>query len=191
MMQSSQMSIHRAESDSVRVWDPIVRLFHWCLVSCMVASWLSAERFSDLHQVLGYAIASLLGVRVVWGFFGTRYARFSQFVRNPRRVWTYLGDVRVGREARYLGHNPAGGAMVVALLLVIAGTAATGWWQTTDAGWGVEWVQNLHHGLANLILVMVALHLGGVFLASYRHRENLVKAMVTGFKNSPKLDDWS
>ena len=191
MMQGRQTSMQLTESDSVQVWDPVVRLFHWSLVSCMAASWLSAERFSDLHVVVGYVIVSLLATRVVWGLFGTRYARFSQFVRSPRMVWTYLRDVLAGREARYLGHNPAGGAMVVGLLLAIAGTAVTGWWQTTDAGWGVEWVQNLHHWLANMIFVMVALHLGGVFLASFRHKENLVKAMVTGFKNSPALDDWS
>ena len=191
MMQSPQMSIQLAESDAVRVWDPVVRIFHWGLVTCMALSFMSAEQSSDAHQALGYAIAALLGLRIVWGLFGTHYARFSQFVRSPRKVLTYLRDVLAAKETRYLGHNPAGGAMVLALLLLIAGTAMTGWWQTTDAGWGLAWVQELHEWLANAVLALVALHLGGVFLASFRHQENLVKAMVTGCKKRPTAGDCS
>jgi len=178
-----------AVSTPTRVWDLAVRLFHWSLVASFAVAWISAEEWQDLHLWAGYAAAALVAFRLVWGLAGTRYARFRQFVRRPRVVVAYLRDVLSGREARYLGHNPAGGAMILALLLAMAGLCLTGWLYTTDAYWGVEWVEETHELLANLLLALVGLHVLGVLLASLRHRENLVRAMVTGRKRPAGPDD--
>jgi len=127
--------------------------------------------------------------RVAWGVVGTPYARFSQFVRSPRGVLAYLRAIAHGAEQRYVGHNPAGGAMVVALILMMSATSITGWALTTDALWGVEWMQELHNALAHGLLLLVCAHLAGVMLASFRHRENLVAAMINGRKRAADQSD--
>lgn len=173
----------------VAVWDPLVRVFHWSLVLSFAVAWLSAEEVRWLHVWAGYAAGGLIAFRLLWGLVGPRHARFARFVRRPAAVRRYLGDLLRGRETRHLGHNPAGGAMILALLASMAGLCLTGWLGTTDAFWGVDWVEGLHEALANLLLVLVGLHLGGVLLASLRHRENLVRAMVTGRKRAAEPGD--
>lgn len=167
---------------TTRVWDLAVRIFHWSLVISFAVAWLSADELEDLHNWAGYVAAALVGFRLLWGIVGTRYARFRQFVRSPIAILGYLRDVATGREARYLGHNPAGGAMVMALILGMAGLCLTGWMQTTDAWFGVRWVHEAHEILSTLLLVLVGLHIAGVVLASVRHHENLVRSMLTGRK---------
>ncbi|MBU0723355.1 MAG: cytochrome b/b6 domain-containing protein [Alphaproteobacteria bacterium] len=173
----------------IKVWDPFVRLFHWTLVGAIAIAWLSADEWDALHEWTGYLIAGLLATRLVWGLIGSRYARFSHFVRPPAAVGVYLRDVLKGRERRYLGHNPAGAAMILALIAVIAATAVTGWMGTLDRFWGLEWVEELHETLATLLLVLVPLHVAGVVLASRRHCENLVRAMIVGRKRAPSGTD--
>lgn len=176
---------------TVRVWDLAVRVFHWSLVISFAVAWLSAEDWRDLHLWAGYAAVALVAFRVVWGFYGSRYARFRQFLRGPRTVIAYLKDVAAGRELRHLGHNPAGAAMILALLLCMVGLCLTGWLYTTEAFWGVAWVEETHEILANLLLALVGLHVAGVVLASRRHHENLVRAMVSGRKRVPSAFDVS
>jgi cytochrome b len=106
-----------AETIWIPVWDPLVRLFHWSLALSFAIAWFSANAWDDLHIWAGYASGALILARVAWGVFGTPYARFSQFVRSPRSVLAYLKAIARGGEQRYVGHNPAGGAMVVALIL--------------------------------------------------------------------------
>jgi cytochrome b len=173
----------------VRVWDLFVRIFHWCLVLSFGLAWLTAKASAFVHQTAGYVAGTLILLRVLWGVAGPGYARFSQFVRDPVAVVHYLISMLRGREPRYVGHNPAGGAMVVTLLALICLTALTGWMMTTDTYFGVEWVEGSHDILADVILVLVFLHVGGVGLASLRHRENLVKAMITGQKRQAAADD--
>jgi cytochrome b len=173
----------------VRVWDPLVRLFHWSLVLSFAVAWLSANSWDDLHIWAGYAAGALVIVRIAWGFVGTPYARFSQFVRPPGTVLAYLKAILRGGEERYIGHNPAGGAMIIVLILAMIGTAITGWLLTTDAFWGVTWMQHFHHYLAHGLLLLVGFHLAGVVLASYRHRENLVAAMISGMKRPSEAED--
>ena len=127
--------------------------------------------------------------RLLYGVIGSHYARFAQFVRGPRTTAAYAADVVRHRERRYIGHNPVGAVMVVALLLVMAAIATTGFMMTTDAYWGVEWVEDPHEMLANLMLVLVALHVAGVVWASIAHQENLVRAMVTGRKRAAEPGD--
>jgi len=173
----------------VRVWDLFVRLFHWALVASFAAAWLTRHGNEDIHHLAGYAAAALVGLRVVWGLVGTHYARFRQFARGPMTVLGYLRDIVTGREARYIGHNPAGAAMILTLLVLLAGTALTGWMMTTDQFWGVDWVGKTHERLADGLLILVALHIAGVVLASVRHRENLVLAMFTGRKRAAGTED--
>ncbi|MFC2968820.1 cytochrome b/b6 domain-containing protein [Acidimangrovimonas pyrenivorans] len=179
----------RGRETLMRVWDPFVRIFHWSLVSCFVIAYLSRHDSAAIHHLAGYAAGGLVVLRVAWGVLGTRYARFSSFVRHPRTVFSYLRDIATGREARHIGHNPAGGAMVLALMAAMLATATSGWMMTTDRYWGVEWVGTLHAYCAHAVVILVLLHLGGVAVASLRHRENLVRAMVTGRKRAPEADD--
>ncbi len=163
------------------VWDIVVRLFHWSTVTLFVLAYL-IERPHDLHRAFGYTLIAILAIRVVWGIVGSRHARFADFVPTPAGFWRYLRDVVAGNERRYLGHNPAGGAMVVALMLVLAGIGVSGWMMGLDAFWGEGWVEELHEGLVNAALVLVTLHVAGVIYESLRHGENLVRAMITGKK---------
>ena len=172
------------EDVQIPVWDPFVRLLHWSLALSFIVAWFSANSWDILHIWAGYAAGALLLSRVAWGVVGTPYARFSQFVRSPRSVLAYLRAITHGGEQRYVGHNPAGGAMVVALILMMSATSITGWALTTDALWGVEWMQELHNALAHGLLLLVCAHLAGVMLASFRHRENLVAAMINGRKRA-------
>jgi cytochrome b len=166
----------------VRVWDPLVRIFHWSLAVAFTVAWLTGDELEQVHIWAGYTIIGLLAVRIVWGVVGTAHARFSDFVYRPSTVFAYMMDALRLRAIRYIGHNPAGGAMVVALILMIGATATTGFMMTTDAYWGVGWVEETHEITANLSLLLVVLHLAGVAFASFAHRENLVKAMITGRK---------
>jgi cytochrome b len=174
---------------TVKVWDPLVRVFHWSLVASFAVALVTADEWEGLHEWAGYAAAALIGFRIVWGLVGPKYARFSQFVRSPGAVADYLRSLVSGRERRYLGHNPAGGVMIVALILATTATALTGWMTTLPAYHGAEWVEEGHEVMANLMLVMVLLHVAGVVLAGLRHRENLVRAMIVGRKRAPEAAD--
>jgi cytochrome b len=170
---------------TVKVWDPFVRVFHWTLMMLFVIAFVTGDEAEGVHIVAGYGIAILLALRLVWGFIGPRHARFSSFVRSPRNVLGYLRDVANLKARRHLGHNPAGGVMIAALLAALIGTAVTGYMMTTDAYWGAKWVEKLHEALADGTLVLAGLHVLGVAASSLLHRENLVKAMWTGRKRSP------
>ena len=174
---------------TVRVWGIFIRIFHWGLVTSFAIAWITADEWDRLHEWAGYVASGLVTVRIVWGFAGKKYARLSQFVRSPGAVLAYLGDVLQGRERRYLGHNPAGGVMIIALLLGICSLGLTGWMMTLNTLWGVEWVEEVHEGLANLLLLLVVVHVAGVILASIRHGENLIVAMFGGHKRASTGDD--
>lgn len=169
---------------TVPVWDVFVRVFHWSLAVSFAVAWITADEWDQLHEWAGYTAGALVGLRIVWGFVGARHARFSDFVNSPFVVLGYLKDSLRGRERRFLGHNPAGGAMIIALLTGICCLGATGWMMTSNAFWGVEWVEDVHEVLANGLLALVVLHVAGVLVASFSHRENLVLAMLTGRKRA-------
>ncbi len=173
---------------TVKVWDLFVRIFHWSLVASFAVAWITADELDRLHEWTGYAAAALVSARILWGFVGTKHARFSDFVRSPWAVLGYLGDIMRGKAHRHLGHNPAGGAMIIALIIGILGLGLTGWMMSTDAFWGVDWVEEVHEVLANGMLVLVALHLIGVLSASLLHGENLIAAMITGRKRREEPD---
>jgi cytochrome b len=172
------------DEPTVPVWDRVVRVFHWATAGLVLAAFLSTDGPRWLHDFTGYAVLALVAVRVVWGVGGSYHARFSSFVPRPRAVLRYLTLLREGRAPRYLGHNPAGGAMIVLLLVLLAVVAGSGWLSETNAYFGVPWVDHLHHMSAHLLLVLIGLHLAGVLVSSWLHRENLVLAMITGRKTA-------
>lgn len=173
----------------IRVWDPLVRLGHWTLVASIIGAWLTSEGDHDRHEWIGYVALAVVVFRLVWGVTGPRYARFAQFVHGWRTTLDYGFAVLAHREPRHLGHNPLGAWMILALLGTVLATCLTGVLFTTDRFWGVEWVEELHEGLATTVLVLAALHVAGVVVTSLRHREDLVGAMIHGAKRAPSGDD--
>lgn len=165
-----------------RIWDPLVRLAHWTLVGGIAAAWFTRHAEGRIHEWIGYLPLGVVAVRFAWGFVGTPHARFTDFVRSPRATWAYARQALAGEEPRHLGHNPLGGWMILLLLALTLVTAGSGWLYTTDRFWGIAWVDALHRGSTNLLLGAAALHVGGVALASWRHHENLVAAMLHGYK---------
>lgn len=190
----------------VRVWDLFVRIFHWTVVAAFAAAYLTEGKPLWLHLTAGFTVAGFVAARIVWGFVGPEHARFSDFVYRPAAVFGYLRGLATGASRRYLGHSPAGGAMVLALLVSLAATTGTGMvtYFTKPAETAVTTseveesettaippeqhrqpprpIKELHEFLANFTLFLVILHIGGVALSSFAHRENLPRAMVTGTK---------
>ena len=206
----------------VRVWDPLVRFTHWLVAVAFFIAYFTEDDALTLHVWAGYTVGALVSLRLIWGFVGTRHARFSDFLFGPWKVIAYLGDLVAFRAKRYLGHSPAGGAMAIALWLgllavvwsglefyaeeegagplvgvateqVVGAAQPSGLYVLASeaeeegdghergrgggSGWG-----DIHETLANLLFVLVVLHLAGVVLASVAHRENLARSMVTGSK---------
>lgn len=181
-----------ADSAKARVWDPFVRVFHWLLAAGFVVNYFELVRAGkDTHQIIGYAMLALVAARLVWGLVGPRHARFAGFVRAPRQVIGYLVRVVHHRDERHLGHNPAGGVMVVALLLITLLVGLTGWLSRTDWFFGSDWMEEAHEVSASIMLALVIVHVLGVVHASWRHRENLVLSMVTGRKRPSPAEPHS
>lgn len=207
----------------IPVWDPFVRFGHWLLVAAFATAYVTGESGEELgpdtlHVWAGYTVAAVVLARIVWGFIGPEHARFASFLYRPRAVLAYLRDLLSFSAKRHIGHSPAGGAMVIALLLMLAGTCGTGLTlYATEEGKGPlapfvaqserpaapavfaeedgeegeegevgeSALGELHEFLANATLLLVIFHIAGVVLASIVHRENLVRAMITGRKRAP------
>lgn len=173
----------------VRVWDPLVRIFHWTVAGGVILNLTLLRHEETPHIYVGYAVLAALLVRLSWGFVARGHARFASFVPGPRRLFVYLGAMAKRREPRYLGHNPAGAAMIVLLMALLAVIGTTGWMMGLDAFWGVPWVETMHEVAANLLIGAVALHVTGAIVESVRHRENLPLAMITGYKRAAEGTD--
>jgi cytochrome b len=174
---------------AVRVWPPVVRILHWSLVAGFAAAWFTRHSPGAWHEWLGYGVWAVVLVRVILGFTGSRRVRFSGFVRRWSELKTYFVALLGWRQPRYVGHNPLGGLMVLALLGMVFLTCASGWLYTTDRYWGVEWVETLHDALSWATIGLIALHISGVLMTSAHDRENLVAAMINGRKRPPDPGD--
>lgn len=183
-MTTSPSRVMSEATRSVQVWPGYIRVMHWALAICVLGAWILSGDIRWIHQCLGYAAVILAGIRTVAGFTGRGFVRFSNFMKSPVSTLRYMSAIMRGKEKRYIGHNPAGGLMILALLLAISLTGLTGWLLTTDRFFGDDLLEDLHQTVANGIIFLVALHLGGVLIASVRHKENLVLAMITGRKRS-------
>jgi cytochrome b len=166
---------------TVKVWDLLVRLFHWSLAGLFLANFFTEEG-ELVHRGFGYAILILIGVRFVWGWVGTRHARFSDWVPGPTRVREYLSERLAERSRRQLGHNPAAAVMILMLLSGVVLVAFTGWLQTTDRFFGDSSLQDLHQVLADGVLGLVVVHVLAAVGESVHYGENLIAAMIHGRK---------
>lgn len=169
----------------VRVWDPFVRLFHWSLAVLFAANALVVDDDGNLHQWIGYAIAALIVLRLIWGVVGTRYALFSSFPPSLSGSVEQLTDIATGRRAPHTGHTPIGGLMIYNLLFTLLVVCASGYLMTTDMFWGVEWPEEVHEISVTWAEISVLIHVGAVIFESVRTRVNLPRAMITGTKLFP------
>lgn len=177
-----------SDTRQVLVWDVPVRLFHWLTVASFAGAYLTAEseRWRLLHVTLGYTMAGLVVFRVIWGFIGTRHARFASFVRGPRAVLGYLKAMGSEHPQHHTGHNPAGALAIVAMLALALAVTASGWALYNDIGG--ESFEEWHEFAANTMLAVIGVHIVGVLLASWRGHENLIGSMVTGRKQAHPED---
>ncbi|MEO8101990.1 MAG: cytochrome b/b6 domain-containing protein [Betaproteobacteria bacterium] len=166
----------------ILVWDAPVRVFHWLMVASFAGAWLTAEseRWRMVHVTLGYTMAGLVAFRILWGLVGTRYARFSSFVRGPAAVKDYLRGILRGRPAHHTGHNPAGALAIIALMGLAIAITASGWATFNDVGG--KWLEEGHEVAATVMLMLVGAHVAGALFSSWLHRENLIGAMISGRK---------
>ncbi len=193
-----------------KVWDPAIRIFHWSLVLFCITAYISAEESESVHAFAGYIIIALLLFRIVWGFIGTRHARFTDFIYGPSAISAYLKGFLSGRSKHYLGHNPAGGLMVLLLISCLLITCWTGlktWGAeghgplSADTGLSLtatahadggskdkkgehkdELYEEIHEVFAGLTLFLIVVHILGVLATTFMHREHLIKGMITGRK---------
>jgi cytochrome b len=206
---------------SVKVWDIFVRTFHWALVGSMIGLYLSGEDFKSVHVVLGYFVSCLVLLRVIWGFIGTKHARFNDFLYRPGKIYQYLKSLIGGNPTHYIGHNPAGGLMIIVMLLSLLVTAFTGLKTLADEGKGPladtgisilgsafadedehdgdnqkhknghhqkkqkeGFWEEIHEFMTGFLIFLIIIHLGGVIVSSWIHKENLVLAMINGRKKA-------
>ena len=169
-------------SESQPVWDRFVRLFHWTLVSCVLLNYFVLDDGKTLHQWVGYLALALVLARIVWGFIGSTYARFSDFFPTPARLLRHLRQFKAGNPEMHWGHNPLGALMILALISLVLGLGVTGWMQTLDAYWGEEWLQELHELLANVLIGLATLHALAALVMGRLERTRLIRAMFTGTK---------
>ena len=173
---------------TILVWDLPVRLGHWLMAGGFALAWLTAESetWRLVHVLAGGMVVAVALFRLAWGLVGSRHARFGSFVRGPMAALGYLKSLATGRPQHWVGHNPAGGWAILALLALALLTGGAGWLSYQDlAG---EWLEEVHEALASAMLAVVAIHLAGVAVGSLAHRENLPRAMVTGRKRGPAAE---
>ncbi len=205
-------------NNEIRVWDPLVRIFHWSLVLAFSVAYLSGEEESNVHIYAGYIVLGLISFRLIWGFVGGHYARFQNFIYSPKTVIQYLKSLVAKKPEHYLGHNPAGGYMIVAMLICLVIVSVSGLKVLAiEEGEGPfaantpsltiinssyadsdeiyeneehesdedseEFWEEIHEISANLMLLLIFLHVAGVIVSGRLHGENLVKAMFTGKKD--------
>jgi cytochrome b len=172
----------QAKDTLVRVWDLPTRLFHWLLVGSFATAFITSEseKLRDIHVVAGYTLAGLIAFRLLWGFVGGGYSRFAEFLPTPRKLVDYLKSLMNGQPQHYVGHNPAG-AVAIFLLLAFGIIAAASGWATYEE-MGGHFMEELHEVAADGMMAVVVIHIAGVIVSSWLHHENLVMAMITGWK---------
>ena len=173
---------------TIRLWDPLIRLFHLSLAGVFVANYFFNEPGDDWHTWLGYYVCAWLVLRLVWGFSGPRSARWADFWPTRARLAEHLCSLRHGRPFHRLGHSPLGALVMLQMMLAVAALGLTGFlMQEVDALWGVDWPMTLHSWIANGLLALVCLHVAAALYESLRLRENLPLSMITGRRLLPDM----
>jgi cytochrome b len=170
------------QKQSVLVWDFPVRVFHWLLVASFAGAWLTSESEAQqmIHYAFGYTAVVLVLFRILWGLVGTRYARFSQFIKGPAETMQHIKALLTGNQHPEVGHNPAGALAMISLMLLILLIGLTGYWSVKE--FLGDFMSGAHETISNLTLIMVVIHIAAAIIMSFMQKENLVRAMVTGNK---------
>jgi cytochrome b len=168
-------------SASLRLWDPVVRLFHLSIAGVFVANYFFNEAGDDWHVWLGYYAMGWLLVRTVWGFVGPRSARWADFWPTPSRLLGHARSLLAGRPEHRLGHSPIGALVMILMLLALLTIGLSGWaMEEVDALWGADWPLSIHQTAADGLLVLVCIHIAAALFESFQVRDNLPLSMLTG-----------
>jgi cytochrome b len=191
----------------IKVWDGFVRIFHWLLVLLFITAYVTGDEKNNLHLYSGYAILGLIVLRIIWGFIGSKYAKFTNFIYSPTNTINYFKNIKNKNAKHYIGHNPAGGWMIILmiislLIVIISGIKVDEIEKRENSANNInitfinnayaddddenhaeeEFWEEIHEISANFMILLIILHVLGVIAASRLHNENLVKAMITGKK---------
>lgn len=185
-MQSEQKTSVHKESEQQYVWDLFVRIFHWSLVIAFsVAFYYHNSEWDRLtHVQAGYVVWGLLIARIFWGFMKTGYASFRSFPLDPIGAIKYIWQTLHGSARRFIGHNPAG-SIVIYLMLILGLTTVSSGYLVFNDGWLIDspyLLQDIHFYSAWAWLGLVIMHITAVVLESIIHKDNLIRAMITGCK---------
>lgn len=182
-------------SVQISVWDPLVRFFHWSLIIAFAVSWFTQEEHYNVHLQAGYTVLGLISVRIIWGLFGSKYARFSDFIYSPSTTTSYIKSMIHGHPKRYIGHNPAAGIMIIILIITLLTVTISGIALDGAENWSGpmaemqlfqhrDLIMSIHTLSTDILLILITLHLLGVAYSSLTHRENLILSMFNGKKRS-------
>ena len=171
-----------ALASSRLIWDLPVRISHWALAGCFLGAWLSSdsEYLALLHLLFGYSILSILLFRLIWGFIGSRYARWTSFIFSRSEIWNYLKGMFTTSGEKYLGHNPLGSIGIFLMLGLLTLMISSG--LALDLLSPFHWLSELHETLAELMLILISAHVLGVLLSSRLHHQRLISSMIHGRK---------
>lgn len=166
----------------ILVWDFPTRIFHWTLAICFAGAIITQdmESLRIVHNTCGYTMLGLVAFRMIWGLIGTKHARFASFVPRPKRVFAYTKGLLTKKPIHTVGHNPLGALDVLLILSLVIGVATSG--IMLDGGFAEELFEEVHEFLANLLLLVIGVHVLGVLFSSFTHKENLIKSMISGYK---------
>ena len=179
-------------AESLRLWDPVVRLFHLSIAGVFVANYFFTEAGEDWHVWLGYYAVAWLLVRTVWGFIGPRSARWADFWPTPARLAGHLRSLWARRPMHRLGHSPLGALVMIVMMLALLTLGLSGWaMEEVDALWGADWPLQVHETAANVLLALVGLHITAALVESVQVRDNLPLSMLTGRRRRPPDDATS
>jgi cytochrome b len=170
------------KKQAILVWDFPVRVFHWLLVISFAGAWLTSESEAQqlIHYAFGYSACAIILFRIVWGVVGTRYARFTQFIKGPTETGQHIKSLLVGKKPPSPGHNPAGALVMISLMILILLIGLTGYGIVKDVLG--EWMSGAHEAISDLAFWLVLLHVAAAIIMSFLQKENLVRSMLTGMK---------
>lgn len=174
--------VERPEKQKTLIWDYPTRITHWLLVASVIGAWVTSdsERLIVIHSAFGYTLGLVMIIRISWGFVGSRYARWSNFCPSPERVKKYLRSILRATAEHHVGHNPLGSVAIYMMLILLGSLIITGWIGLVLTPDGL--ITEVHEALANVLLVVIGVHVLGVFLSSLIHKQSLIRSMISGYK---------